>query len=90
MKIITSQNYDQKYPNPRQFYLVVSPNGEGGWQVTHSIWPTTKHGGGQVLKSDFISKEEAASWAKSKSTGEKVVIDEVSGKQRYEDFVRGK
>ena len=87
MKIIESQNYSEKYPSPSQFYLVVSPNGAGGWQVAHNIWPSTEKGGGQVLKSDFLSREDAMSWAQEKSTGEKVVVDDISNKQRYNEFV---
>jgi hypothetical protein len=83
MKTIISQNYTQK-----QFYLVVTPNDEGGWQVVHNIWPNTEHGGGQVLKSDFVSKEQAVDWANSQSDGEKVVIDEISGRQRYNEFLQ--
>jgi len=87
MKIIKSQNYEKQYPDPSQFYLVVTPNEMGGWKVIHNIWPNTEHGGGQVLKNNLASKEEALQWAQQLSKGEQVVVDEVSSQQRYDDFV---
>lgn len=85
MKVIKTSNYIKLAQT--KFYLVVTPDDKGGWEVLHSIWPSTQHGGGQVIKDGFPSKEEAYRWASDFSKGEEVVIDEVSGQQRYDSFV---
>ena len=44
------------------FYLNIVPEGSGTWEVVHNIWPTQKHGGGQVIVKGK-SKEEAVAIA---------------------------
>ena len=84
MKTIKTSNYKQ---SQTKRYLVVTPDDKGGWEVIQNIWPSTQHGGGQVIRDEFPSKEEAYSWASRFSKGDEVVIDETSGQQRYDSFV---
>ena len=79
-------------------YLVLSP-GPKGWSVTDNIWSSGEHGGGQVLRDNFPSKNEAFTWAESLKNriidesnfwspdDIKIVVDDISAREHYKNWL---
>ncbi|KKN17259.1 hypothetical protein LCGC14_0967650 [marine sediment metagenome] len=82
MKIIKTAKYKEAN------YLIVVPSDDvpGAWDVVHNIFPNMKHGTGQVIKPGIPSKEEAIEFANNLSSGEKVVVDETSFREHFDNW----